>query len=70
MSFKVERIEAEKFSKVWNKGGISIILSPEAIDFATDFGNIVLNNFIQVCQEQVKAAQKAAEPKKLIIEGL
>ena len=70
MAFKVERIEAEKFSKIWNKGGISIILSPEAIDFATDFSNVVLNNFIQVCQEQVKVAQKAAEPKKLIIEGL
>jgi hypothetical protein len=70
MSFKVERVEAEKFSKVWNKGGISIILTPEAIDFATDFSNVVLNNFIQVCQQQVKDAQKAAEPKKLIIEGL
>jgi hypothetical protein len=68
-AFKVERVEAVKFSQVWNKGGIAIILSPEALDFATAFANVVLNNFVQMCQAQAQAAQKAAEPKKLIIEG-
>ena len=73
MAFKVERIEAEKFSKVWNKGGISIILNPEAIDFARDFANVVLNNFIMMCQaEATQAAAKAAEAQKpkIILEGV
>jgi hypothetical protein len=70
MSFKVERVEAEKFSKVWNKGGISIILSPEAIDFAADFSNVVLNNFIGMCQKQAEEAAKLQKPKQIIIEGV
>ena len=73
MAFKVERVEAENFSRVWNKGGIGIILTPEAIDFAKDFANVVLNNFIQMCQAQaVQAAAKAAEEQKskIIMEGV
>ena len=72
-TFKVERIEAEKFSKVWHKSGIGIILSPEAIDFATDFSNVVLNNFIAMCeQESRKSAIKAAESRRppIIMEGV
>lgn len=71
--FKVNRIEAENFSKVWNKGGVTIILSAEALDFATDFSNVVLNNFIMMCQaQQVQAAAKAAEANKskIIMEGI
>lgn len=71
--YKVQRVEAEKFSKVWHKGGISIILTPEAIDFATDFSNVVLNNFIGMCQAQAtQAAAKAAEAQKpkIILEGI
>ena len=73
MAYNVPRIEAEKFSRVWNKGGISIILTPEAIDFATDFANVAINSFIQMCQDQVQQAVKAAElePKpKIILEGV
>lgn len=73
MVFKVERVEAESFSKVWNKNGISIILTPEAIDFAKDFANVVLNNFIHMCQAEAQAAAiKAAEAQKpkIIMEGL
>ena len=72
MAFKVERIEAERFSQVWNKGGVHIVLTPEAIDFAKDFANVVLNNFIGMCQAQAtQAAAKAAEANKsrIIIEG-
>ena len=68
--YKVERIEAENFSRVWNKRGIGIILTPEAIDFAVDFSNVVLRNFIEMCQEQFKKQQAIQEPKKLIIEGI
>jgi hypothetical protein len=68
MGFKVERKEAENFARVWNKNGITILLTPEAIDFATDFSNVVLNNFIQMCQAE---AAKAVEQKpKIIMEGI
>jgi len=71
--YKIERPETEKFSRVWNKGGIQIILTPEAIDFATAWANVVLNNFVQMCQtEAAAAAKKAAEPEKskIIMEGI
>lgn len=75
--FKVERIEAEKFSQIWNKGGVHVILPPEAIDFASDFANVVLRNFIGMCQAQAQAevakqAAKAAEMSKpkIILEGV
>lgn len=68
MSFQVQRVEAEKFSKVWNKGGITILLSPESIDFATDFANVVLRNFILICQEDAK--KQIPQPKQIIMEGV
>lgn len=71
--YKVERKEAESFSKVWNKNGITILLTPEAVDFATDFSNVVLNNFIALCQQEaLKAQAKAAESMKpkIIVEGI
>jgi hypothetical protein len=70
--FQVQRIEAQKFAQVWNKGGISMILPDVAIDFATDFSNVVLNNFIQMCQANAQAqvaANEAAKP-KIIMEGI
>jgi Recombination endonuclease VII len=68
--FKVKLEEAVNFSKVWSYNGVSIPITKEEAQYATDFANVVLRNFIDMCQEQAKAAQKAAEPKKLIIEGL
>jgi len=68
VNFKVQRAEAENFSKVWNKGGITILLSPEAVDFATDFANVVLRNFIQMCQEDAK--KQVPQPKQIIMEGV
>lgn len=74
--FKVQRKEVENFSKVWrSKGGIVGTLNEHAIDFATDFANIVLRNFIDMCKQNVQAAQAvtqkpAPEPeKKLIVEA-
>ena len=68
--YKVERVETENFARVWNKGGISIILTPEAIDFATDFSNVVLHNFINMCQEKVKNRQETQTTRKIIMEGI
>lgn len=70
MAYKVPRVEAEKFSKVWNKGGITIILTPEAIDFATDFANVAINSFIAMCQVQAQQEAELRKPKQLIVEGI
>jgi hypothetical protein len=43
-------------------------LPPEAAQFATDFSNVVLRNFVEMMQQQAKAQQPVSE-KKLIIEG-
>jgi hypothetical protein len=68
VNFQVQRSETEKFSKVWNKGGVTILLTPEAIDFATYWANIVLRNFIQMCQEDAK--KQVPKPKQIIMEGV
>ena len=68
--FQVQRIEAEKFSKIWNKGGVHILLTQEAIDFATDFANVAIQSFIEVCQKQAALEQELAKKPQLIVEGV
>jgi hypothetical protein len=71
--FKVELEEAERFSKVWTKNGVSVFLTPEALEFAKDFSNVVLINFIQMCQAKAtQEAARAAEANKsrIIMEGV
>lgn len=63
--FKVNKSEAEAFAKVWTYQGVSIPLSESAIQFSTDFANIVLRNFIDVCQQQVQERKK-----QIIAEGI
>lgn len=68
--FRVERTEAEKFAKIWHKGGIVVPMQDVHIDFATAFANVVLNNFVQMCKAQVTNTQQAApapEPEKKLI---
>lgn len=71
--FKVNISEAEAFAKVWNFNGIAVNVDPVMLKFGTDFSNIVLKNFILMCQKQAQeaaAAQiKAQNQKALIIEG-
>lgn len=75
--FKVKKEEADKFAEVWNYNGVTMILDNTAKQFATDFANVVLNNFINMCQANAKAeaaqqAAKAAElnKPKIILEGI
>lgn len=68
--YKVQRQEAANFAKVWNHKGVALVIQDAHIEFATDFANVVLRNFIQMCQQQVTNANSAKpEPKKLIVEG-
>ena len=67
--FKVTLEEAVKFSQVWTYGGISLPVSKEMAQYATDFSNVVLNNFIAMCQENAKK-EAQIKTKPLIMEGI
>lgn len=66
--FKVNKSEAEAFAAIWNYKGIAAILPEMTIQFATDFANVVLRNFIEICQKQAELDAKQ-KSNKLIIEG-
>jgi hypothetical protein len=68
--YKVEKTEAQNFSKVWrSKGGLVGTLDDFAVGFATDFANVVLRNFILMCQQQVNNAKQPEPEKKLLVEA-
>ena len=46
------------FSKVWDSRGIKVLMDGAAIEFATDWANIVLRSYFE---NQVKAAMAAAD---------
>jgi hypothetical protein len=62
--FAVNKKEAEGFSKVWKtKGGLVVPIPDHALDFATDFANVVLANFIDVCKKRAALERAAHEAK-------
>lgn len=58
---QVPREEAQRFSQVWRSNGIAIPLDDVHINFATDFANICLRNFVVQCQQQIAAAIQAQQ---------
>ena len=61
-TFQVTREETRKASKHWKTpSGVLLILDDTHIAFATDWANLVLKNFVQMCAEQAAAAMKAAQ---------
>ena len=55
----VEKKQTQAFAKAWDKGGIKIILDDAAIQFATDYANIVLKSFVDDLAAKARAKQKA-----------
>lgn len=53
--------DAKGFSQVWNVKGVAIPLQDVHLQFATDFANVVLRNFIQQANAQAAARYKAAQ---------
>ena len=54
--------DVEGFAKVWNKGGITMLLDNTSKEFARDFANIVVKSFVLDQMKramQVQAAQAA-----------
>lgn len=71
--FKVGLEDAQRFQDIWTKSGVALILPPESAEMARDFANVVLNNFIQMCQSNAQQeAIRAAEANKsrIIMEGV
>lgn len=68
--FTVKLEEAVKFSQIWTLNGLSLPVSKEMAQYATDFSNVVLTNFITMCQENAKREIEARTPKPLIMEGI
>ena len=58
---QVTKIDTEGFSKQWTHNGLAIVLNDVHIQFATDFANIVLRNFVLQCAAQADAAIKAQQ---------
>lgn len=73
-NFQVDISEAKKFQTIWTFNGVAIPLPPEAAVFAKDFANVVLRNFILMCQQQARdaAVKSEAHPqqKQIIVEGV
>jgi hypothetical protein len=60
---QVQMKDVDGFAKVWNKGGIVMMLDNTSKEFAKDFANIVLKSFVLDQMKQamkVKAMQEAA----------
>lgn len=78
--YQVQLSEAKRFATVWKSpAGLIVNIGEIECKFATDFANVVLHNFILMCQQQAAAAiaaaqtqQAPAEPAKssLILEGM
>lgn len=60
---QVSKNDAVGFSKQWTRNGLAIALDDVSIDFALDFANIVLRNFVlQIAANANAAAQQAKAP--------
>lgn len=65
---KVSLKDTVGFSKVWTYNGVSMIINDTAIQFATDYANLVLANFIRQCQLEAEQQARAAAAPKIITE--
>ena len=54
--------ETEKFSKEWTYNGIAITLDKPALQFATDWANVLLRQYAIGLQQALN--QQAAQPKE------
>lgn len=64
MQAQISPVEAKNFGKVWTHKGIAIFMDDTHYQFAADFANIVLKNFVEQAQ---RAAVEAAKKKQIVI---
>lgn len=54
--FTVDAKEAGRFAQMWTYNGLAVPVGPEHLQFATDFANIALKNFLLMVQNRTRAA--------------
>ena len=64
---QVDRKSVEGFAKIWNHNGVALLLNDAHIDFARDFANVTLRNFVQQVAQQQMAAAQATAAKKIVV---
>lgn len=65
--FKITKSEALKFSRVWTYSGIAIPMKDVHIEYATDFANVVLRDFIAMCEQNAAQARQQEVAKRLVL---
>ena len=58
---QVDRKSVEGFARVWTYKGVALVLNDAHVQFAMDFANVMLRNFVQQVAQQQMAAQAAAK---------
>lgn len=66
MSNIIQKAHVDGFAKVWTHKGLAIFLDDVHKQFAVDFANVMLRNFIE---QQARAAAEAAKPKVILAEA-
>lgn len=64
---QISRNETLKFAQAWTHKGVAIPMKDVHIDFAYDWANIVLKNFIAMVQQDAAKKRAAEEAKKLVL---
>lgn len=65
--YTVTREETRSAAKHWRTpSGVLLILDDTHIAFATDWANLVLKNFVQMCAEQAAVQIKAMRAAKVV----
>jgi hypothetical protein len=65
--FQVRRKDTAGFAQVWTKNGVAIAIGDVYLDFATDFANVVLRNFVATAEEQARRLRAAAQAPKIVL---
>ena len=64
---QVNKDQVAGFAKVWTYKGVAILLNEMHIEFAKDFANVMLRNFVQQIAQQQMAAAQAAAAKNIVV---
>ncbi len=63
---QVDRKSVEGFARVWTYKGVALVLNDAHVQFAMDFANVMLRNFVQQVAQQQMAAAQATQAKKIV----
>jgi hypothetical protein len=65
---QISKEETQKFAKVWTYNGIVVSLDDTALQFATDFSNVLLRQVFSGMAQAAQLAEQKQEEKKVVVE--